>query len=289
MHHSTQYPYQVSFCNIGNDISIAYGKMGSGSKTILFIHGLANYGPVWYQNMLDLSKEYSCIAIDLPGNGQSTRGDYPYTMFFYAECVARFIEKLKLQYVTLVGHSMGGHISIIAALRYPHLLEKLVLVAPSGFEHFTETERVVFKQMLSFGKLIISDKLSLKAALQSSFYNANNTWVQKHLKTLYQFMDDFDTQQWQKMVEANIYAMIDEQVSMFLPHLELPTLVFFGKQDALIPIRAIHLFTSTEALAKTAADKIPNCKLVLFDYCGHLVQVEKAQQFNLRVKQFVEN
>lgn len=289
MHHNICYPYQVNFCDIGNNISIAYGKMGSGSKTLLFIHGLANYGPVWYQNMIDLSNDNTCIAIDLPGNGKSSRGDYPYTMFFYAECVARFIAQLKLQNVILIGHSMGGHVSIIAALRYPYLFEKLILVAPSGFEYFTATERMVFKQMLSVGKLIISDKLSLKTALQSSFYNENNAWVQKHLQPLYQLMDEFDNKQWQKMVEANIYAMIDEQVSMFLPQILLPTLVFFGKQDALIPIRAIHLFTSTASLAKETTDKIPNSKLVLFDNCGHLVQVEKAQEFNFMVRQFVLN
>lgn len=287
MHHKIHYPYQVNFCNIGNNISIAYGKMGSGSKTLLFVHGLANYGPVWYQNMLALSKQFTCIAIDLPGNGHSSRGDYPYTMFFYAECIARFIDELKLENVTLVGHSMGGHISIVAALRYPNMFDKLILVAPSGFEHFTETERLVFKQLLSFGKILVSDKLSLKTALQSSFYHSNNSWVNEHLTQLYQLMDDFNNAQWQKMVEANIYAMIEEQVSMFLPSIQLPTLVFFGKQDALIPIRAIHLFSSTEELAKRAAEKIPNCKLVLFDNCGHLVQVEKMQQFNTSVSQFL--
>src|SRR5688572_30556556 len=125
---SVQYPFPRKQCNIHPDIHISYMDEGKGDSTILFIHGLANYAPVWQYQLAELSKTNRCIAIDLPGNGFSSRGEYPYTMFFYAECVVRFIEKMELKQVVLTGHSMGGQIALIIALRYPHLLDRLVLV-----------------------------------------------------------------------------------------------------------------------------------------------------------------
>ncbi|MFN4084088.1 MAG: alpha/beta fold hydrolase [Bacteroidia bacterium] len=283
------YPYTVKYCDIGNKINIAYGEFGSGQKTILFIHGLAGYGLMWYANALELSKKHKCIVIDLPGNGLSSRGDYPYTMFFYAECVARFIEKLELKNLILAGHSMGGHVSIVCALRYGHLLDKLVLVAPSGFEHFNEAEKLIFKNLLSLGSIFISDKLSLKTALDNSFFSKNNEWLKTNINQLYDIIDYYGSVTWQQMVKANIFAMLDEQVSMFLPYLDLPVLVIFGKNDALIPVKAIHTNTNTERLAKQGSALIPNCKLILIENCGHLAQIEKADEVNTAILNFCES
>lgn len=287
MNNKINYPYKINNCDIGNDINIAFGDEGEGEETLLFIHGLANYGPIWYNNITHLKSNFRCIAIDLPGNGLSSRGDYPFTMFFYAECIAKFIEKLNLKNLTLIGHSMGGHVSIITALRYPNLVKKLALVAPSGFEHFTPNEKIFLKGMLNLGSYFISDKNSLKAAIENSFFKHHKVWTDDTLKNLNILIDEFGSHQWQKMVLANINAMVDEQVSMFLEQIQQPTLVFFGKNDLLIPNKLIHFGMSSESLAIEATNKIKNAQLVLLDNCGHLVYVEKADLFNKELTAFV--
>jgi pimeloyl-ACP methyl ester carboxylesterase len=151
------YPYPVHHITIHEDISIAYMDEGKGDDTLVFLHGLANYAPVWKHQVAGLSKHHRCIAIDLPGNGLSSRGDYPYSMFFYAECVVRFLEKMDLKKVVLCGHSMGGQIALIVALRYPHLLERLVLIAPAGLEYFHPHEVMLMQSALNMGGLFYSD------------------------------------------------------------------------------------------------------------------------------------
>lgn len=287
MHHQIKYPYTVNFCDIGNNIKIAYGDEGNGKDVLLFVHGLANYGPVWYNNITELKNNFRCIVVDLPGNGLSSRGDYPHTMFFYAECLAKFIEKLKLTEVNIVGHSMGGHVSIVLALRYPHLINKLILVAPSGFEHFTPNERLMLKGFLNIGNYLVSDKISLKTAIENSFFNLNKEWVQNVLGDLNGLIDAFGSTQWQKMVFANINAMLDEQVSMFLEHISQPTLVVFGNNDLLIPNKLIHFSLTSKSLAEHASSLIKNCELKLFEDCGHLVQIEKLNLFNAALRDFV--
>lgn len=280
------YPYEVKYCDIGNNIQLAYGKIGSGEKNLLFIHGLAGYGPMWYQNAAALSEHFTCLLVDLPGNGLSSRGNYPYTMFFYAECIARFIEKMNLKQVILAGHSMGGHIAIVTALRYESLINKLILVAPSGFEHFNQAEKIIFKNLLSIGSIFINDKISLKTALDNSFFVKNNLWLKENLNALYHLIDHYGNRQWQDMIKANIFAMLDEQVNMFLPYLKMPVLTIFGLNDALIPVKAIHFSLTTKQVAERGCALIPDCKLILFENCGHLPHIEKTAEVNEAIRKF---
>ncbi|MBK8660481.1 MAG: alpha/beta hydrolase [Ignavibacteriales bacterium] len=96
--------------------SVAYADLGSGENTIILIHGLASNAGFWRYNTSELAKNNRVIVIDLPGYGKSQKGDYPYTLSFYAETVKNLITTLKLKTVTLVAHTMGGQISIIFAL-----------------------------------------------------------------------------------------------------------------------------------------------------------------------------
>ncbi len=134
------YPFPVRHVAIRHDIKVAYCDEGSGKETLLFIHGLANYIPVWKHQIKELSRHHRCIALDLPGNGLSSGGNYPYTLFFYAECVKLFADKLGLENIVLAGHSMGGQISVVLGLRYPELINKIILIAPAGIEYFNSLE-----------------------------------------------------------------------------------------------------------------------------------------------------
>jgi len=167
------YPYPLRYQSIHDDITLSYMDTGSGTKTILFVHGLANYAAAWKYQLSGLSSTYRCIAVDLPGNGFSSRGDFPYSMFFYAECIRQFIEQHKLTDVILCGHSMGAQVSTIVALRYPHLVSKLVLVAPAGIERFSGTDILFMQAMLNIGDFLYADEFHLETAIRDSFETAS--------------------------------------------------------------------------------------------------------------------
>src|SRR5690554_6525675 len=139
------YPYDVQKVEISNGIEIAYMDEGQGSETIIMIHGLGSYAPAWKKTIEGLKENYRCIAIDLPGYGISTQGDFSGSMTFFADAVNEFAEALNLDNVVLAGHSMGGQFAIVAALKYPELVSKLVLVAPAGIETFSEGEKDWFR------------------------------------------------------------------------------------------------------------------------------------------------
>jgi pimeloyl-ACP methyl ester carboxylesterase len=281
-----QYPYPVHHCTIHDQIELAYMDEGSGSQTILFIHGLANYAPVWKHQIEVLSKTNRCIAVDLPGNGYSSRGEFPYSMFFYAECIARFIEKMDLTNVVVAGHSMGGQIAIIVALRYPHLLEKLVLIAPAGLEYFAPHEILMMTSMMKMGNLFYADEMHLETAIKQSFFNSQNesATIINELKT---FMHAHTLKEWRDMSIESINGMLNEQVQTYLKNIAIPTLILFGSKDALIPNNLVHLGETPESIAKKGASLIPNAQYEMIPQAGHFVHIEKAQEVSEKIGAFI--
>ena len=122
------YPYTIHGSRLSNGCNIAYIDEGKGPKTLLFIHGLATYSLSWRKNIEGLKNHYRCIAIDLPGNGLSDKGDYSYSISFFAEAIVEFIQNMGLKNVCLVGHSMGGQIAMTALINNPKCAERLIFM-----------------------------------------------------------------------------------------------------------------------------------------------------------------
>lgn len=280
------YPYKTNYVKLPGDCNIAYIDEGEGERTLLFIHGLANYALVWSKNIDHLSKYYRCIAIDLPGNGLSDQNDHRFSMKFFSECINNFIEELDLKNVCLVGHSMGGQIAMNTLLKYPDCANLLVLCAPAGFEIFTALDKTMYYTTMHMFDFISSEEHSLRSSIQNSFYR-NHVQAESVVKELTGLMKTYKMNYYRKMVEACIKSMLEEPVHDKLSLIQQKTLIIFGKQDALIPNKLIH-HTTTERLASEALKKMPAATLELIPDCGHFVQWEKADEVNRMITIFVE-
>jgi len=285
--HQIKYPFEVKNISIHEGVDIAYCDEGDGGKTILFIHGLANYFPVWKNQIDELKKDFRCIAIDLPGNGLSSRGEFPYTMFFYAECIVKFIEKMKLKNVILCGHSMGGQISIIIALRHPTLIEKMILVASAGLEYFNQHEVMMMQHTMSIGDYFYSDEFHLENTIKQSFYASQNE-SSNIIKDLKKILKINKIKAFKEMSIASINGMLNEQVKQFLPSITTPTLILFGEKDQLVPNRLIHYNEDPESIAKSACSVIPNSTYIKIKDAGHFVQIEKFAEVNAAIRNWIK-
>ena len=281
------YPYTTRYIDLPDNCKVAYIDEGSGERTLLFVHGLANYIPVWKKNIDELKKYYRCIAIDLPGNGLSDQNNHPFSMKFFADCVYNFITALKLKDLCIVGHSMGGQIAMTTVLNHPGCAESLVLCAPAGFEQFSSLEKTMYYSSIHLLDFISSDEHSLRTVIQNSFYH-NHAQGEGIVKELLSIMKTYKVNYYRKMVEACIKGMIEEPVVGKLNRIQIPTLVMFGKNDALIPNKLLH-HTTTEKMAAEAIKKMPEAHLVMIPDCGHFVQWEKSEDVNRNTILFLEN
>ena len=120
-----------NFYNInGQDIHVEEVGPEHGPIAIL-IHGWSSSWFTWKPILPSLSKRYRCIAIDLPGFGKSPAPAEQPSIAGYADLVAKLIEEFSDRAVLVLGHSMGGQIAATLALRFPVLVDKLVLLNPA--------------------------------------------------------------------------------------------------------------------------------------------------------------
>lgn len=271
---------------IKDDIKIAYSDQGKGSETILFIHGLASYIPAWKKNVSAIQTDYRCIAIDLPGYGKSSKGNYKVSMDFFAEVIHDFCVKLNIKNVVLAGHSMGGQIAITTALKYPDLVSKLILVAPAGFETFHKGQRQWFRDVMTVDGVRLTTVEQIRVNYAYNFYDMPDE-AQFMIDDRIKIRAATDFTDYCYHITQGVNAMVDSPVFEFLPLLKQPTLCIFGANDNLIPNRFLN-GGATEKFAREGAEKIPNCTLNLVEKGGHFIMFEKATEVNGLIKGFLK-
>lgn len=279
------YPFPVQHQKLINDaIDIAFVDEGKGETTLLFVHGLGHSLLGWSKNIDYLKAYYRCIAIDLPGNGLSATGQYPYSMHFFSEILQAFIEAKQLKHVVLVGHSMGGQIAMTYALKYQHQIKGLVLCAPAGLEVFNEWEKSLYRNTMYFVDMVSNEENSLRKAIQNSFYIMPDN-VPSFTQQLVDMMKLQEKGHYRYMMDACINAMLDEPVFDRLNEINIPVLILFGERDNLIPNKFIHP-TSTRNIALTAAKEFTDATVEIIPQCGHFLQWEKAMAVNGFIRSF---
>ncbi len=118
-----------------HSLRFSYYEWGNaGDPTLLFVHATGMNGRIWDQTISALQGRYHIIAIDQRGHGQSQSSDYLLDWALMGNDLCEVIEQLKLQAIIGVGHSMGGHVLVQAALSLADRFKRLVLIDPVIFE-----------------------------------------------------------------------------------------------------------------------------------------------------------
>lgn len=269
-----------------NEGEIAYQKIGKGKQVLIFVHGLSSNSDAWYRNIEELKKDFTCIAIDLPGYGRSFKNADEFTATYFTEILKEFTEKLDINKFTLVGHSMGGQASIKFASKYPEKLDKLILIAPAGIEEFTEFEGNAMKMVMNPKNIMATSEEQIERNYQLNFYKMPKEADQmiQDRKNIVN-ASDFDAHA--VAIQKSVNGMLDDKVIEELGKIKTPTLILFAKNDMLIPNKYLHPTLSIDALAKTAQESIKNSKLVMIDEAGHFLQFEKPAEVNKEIRQFM--
>lgn len=266
---------------------MAYIEEGKG-ETLLFIHGLGGNISHWLKQVQSLRDQYHCVAIDLPGYGHSDSlpvHGMNNTLMFYASEMAVFIQQKLHGKVTLVGHSMGGQIAIITGLHHPVNVKQLVLAAPAGLEAFTSAESRTMIQYTPASFFQLQNEAVIRANYARNFHQASvdlDKLIQDRLRmrTCPQFSSYCEA------ISAGVKGMLNHPVRDSLVRLTMPTLVVFGRNDALIPNKTFHP-TSTVELVAQEANRIPRVSIEFIASAGHLLQIDRADDFDQVLRKFL--
>ncbi|MGD1839510.1 MAG: alpha/beta fold hydrolase [Thermonemataceae bacterium] len=281
-----EYPFEVKKIKI-DQTEIAYVEEGKGKNTLLFVHGLGSYLPAWKKNISTLKEDYHCIAIDLPGYGKSDKNLEQFTLAQYAKYINQFIKLKKLKRVHLVGHSMGGQIAMTYAIKYPKTLKRLILLAPAGLEKFTEKEGATLTAYTQAKLVANTPDEQIKKNYERNYYDFPE-YAQFMLDDRIRMKEAPAFPLFCKAFEQGVVAMLAEPVWQDLSKITMPTLIIFGKQDALIPNKYLHPTLTLEDVAASGKEAISNSEVHYVDKAGHMVQFEGAEEVNKIIQQFLK-
>ena len=276
----------IKYQQLTDSIQIAYTDEGQGDYTLLFLHGLGSNLKAWQKNITILKKNYRCIALDYPGYGQSTKGDYPFKMSFFAETINEFIDSLQLEKVVLVGHSMGGQIATHAVIKDSIAISKLILIAPAGFELFSATEKQWFQNFYTPAFVKATPEEQIIKNFEINFHQKPDD-IQSMVDERLNLMQTPAYDYYCEMIPKCVMGMLEAPVFDDLPSVQIPTLILFGENDALIPNQLLHPKLTTQEVAKSGQQQIAKSQLLLIKAAGHFVQWERLLEVNNAILTFL--
>lgn len=275
-----KYPYVVKSVTV-NGNKVAYVDEGKG-RPIVFIHGVSTTltaFDVLYPAMI--KKGYRVIGVDLLGYGKSDKPNITYSVPFHAETIISLVKQLGLKDAVLVGHSMGGAVSLYAMLKEPDLFRSMVLLTPAGLTEYSSPMIFLFKNFYNyvFGNRY-SDLDTARKYFREQFYQWNPA-ADEFLKTREKMMIHPDWKKVQKTIKDSSIstAQIAKEIIPKIGDIKKPVLVLLAADDNLI---------SAKKVKTTIEKKTKEWKIEVFDQCGHMIQYDQKDKVIQRILEFVK-
>ncbi len=254
------------------------------AQIAILLHG---WSSSWYavSPLLPLlSERYHCIAVDLPGYGESPPLPQRVTIPDYADLIADLIRGLTKRPVVLVGHSMGGMTSLTIATRHPEIVERIVLIDP------TISGRLSLYINLFISPITLLERGRLfnfiVAKMEPLFVNITDRLMRPSQFAEHTGLTEKDYHRLradarhpgQGKVRAECYwAMRANDLRGHLGDMDKPTLAIWGLEDNTVPLRD----------ASALAQECPDIDLRFIPNAGHWPQFEKPRLTKRYVRAFL--
>ena len=254
-----------------NGNKIRYLESGNSQGTIVLVHGLGASAERWEFVIPEFSKNFRVIVPDLIGFGQSDKPSVDYTTEFFTEFLGNFLQKLGIKKTNIIGSSLGGQITAEFTSNNQDMIENLVLVSPSGIMKHSTPALDAYVMAALYPNL---------EGAKNAFEMMAGSTREIHSKII----EDFVTRM--KLPNAKMAFMSTllglknaEVITKSLNKITVPSLIIWGEDDPVIPIKYADDFVSS----------IQDCRFYMMDNCGHTPYVDDPQRFARLVLDFLEN
>ena len=259
---------------------------GDGAP-IVMVHGVGGWAENWRETIAVLAENGKrAIAVDLPGFGESDAprraSQFGPRDAFYPRFMTSLFDELGLRSAHLVGHSMGGTVAYLTAVSAPERIRSLTFVAGGGLG----TDLALFLRLAALPGMtlfarLVGDRGQGRQVLRTCFFDHSRI-----PQTLYEEVDRYGYRSFPEFVRALRSGVTIRGVKHGLrthwvaqaPRYSRPVLVVWGREDIVLPIR--HL-----ADAKAV---FPQAEVRVIERCGHLVMVERSDEFLAALVPFVD-
>lgn len=260
-----------------NGTEVHYTDAGQG-PVVLMIHGLG--GSCYDFATLDtlMRGEYRVIRVDLPGFGLSDfppqPTDTPDFPEVYLDFFNYFLDTLHVDSLFVIGNSMGGMMAWYLAVHEPGKVKKLVLLNSAGYDLENVVKHVTKRSSSKWVQRLVRrgiPKYMTEVGLKGVFYDKSKLTQAKIDR-----VNDFWNTEGHMQVIFGLASTKKFPDSALIRQIQCPTLILWGKQDALV---------SPEHAERFHHD-ISRSRVIVYDSCGHVPQMERLSDVYRDVSQF---
>jgi 4,5:9,10-diseco-3-hydroxy-5,9,17-trioxoandrosta-1(10),2-diene-4-oate hydrolase len=262
-------------------INTRYWTLGDNSSVAILLHGGGSTVEIWAYNIGVLAHYHRVYAIDMVGAGLTDKPQAAYSLTYQAQFLKEFMDTLGIDRASLIGSSMGGGTALQFSLLFPERVEKLVLVNSFGLGK----EIAIGLRLLALpfvGRLSRPTRKGAALVLRHNVYDCKvipDRWIELSYEkfglpgTKRAILNLIETNLNLFGVRKTVFSPLVEKLSSIAQ----PVLVIWGQQDRILPVAHAHI----------AAKGLPNARLHIFNPCGHWPHVERPEEFNTLVLEFL--
>jgi pimeloyl-ACP methyl ester carboxylesterase len=229
---------------------VHYEVAGEGEPLVL-VHGLSESTRLWYRNLPELAERYRVYLIDLPGFGAMRRFRRQFDLKQSGLWLAAWMQALELEQINLVGHSMGGYVSMALAATHPERVKRLVLVDSIGIPFNLPVRRLVYPALKAIARTIPSFWM----CIGYDYLRAGP-----------------------RMVLNASRQIVALEAAEVLAAVRVPTLVIWGENDDLVPL----------TLGRRLHASLAGARLHILPGTNHFCMFEKPREFNQALLAFLQ-
>jgi pimeloyl-ACP methyl ester carboxylesterase len=255
-------------------LKINYDVQGAGEPLLLIPYTSADHACYAFQ-LPAYTEHFSCIAVDLPGTGESDMPPGPYSTEGYADVVAAFLGAIGIEHAHVAGVSLGAAVGIHLAARHPGRVRSLSV--HSGWHATDAFLKSVVEQWRALASVLptVADVVT-QGIFPWCFTPEMYTTRPEFVDTLVEFVRGRPAQPVNTFL-AQIDAVIAHDASAALHEIDAPTLITFGARDVVCSTRFAEPLTSG----------IGGSELVIFEHLSHAGLHEDPETFNRATLDFL--
>lgn len=235
---------------------------GVGDKCVVLLHGYLESMYVWDDFTSLLTPSVRVITVDIPGHGISEVKGEVHTMEMVADVLHEMLNSLGIEKVTMVGHSMGGYVSLAFCARYPEQLEGLVLLSSSPNPD-TDLKKENRRREIALVRAGKKDALA-RVAPEAGFAEHNRRRLKSYIDDLVECVHITEDDG----IVALLGGMIERvDQNEMLRKCGVPQLFIMGKHDAYIPVEAAEAIIANN----------PQAEVAWLENSGHMGFIEEPE------------
>lgn len=249
---------------------VHYEVLGRGRPVIL-LHGWLGSWGLWQDTMSYLGRFYRTYALDFWGFGESGKKRESYNVQDFVSLVDQFMEQLGIESAPLVGHSMGGTVSLSVAVQYPHRVRKVVVIgSPIVGSSLSLLLKLFGRRPIAYVVYHNLWGLRLGFRILGPFYSREPRWAE--------MMDRDISRTTLESFLLSIASLRRTDLRPILHQIQAPVMGMYGDNDIVVHPR------QWEPLKKA----LPATRVERFPRSGHFIMLDEPERFQQVLHDFLE-